>query len=79
MTIDEYDNNSTGKQYVFADSINTRFDVDCLKGVERLVIGNDCFAEVNRFVIDGLNELKSLTIGERSFKLDDNKREGSSV
>ena len=54
------------------------FDVDCLKGVERLEIGNDCLKKVNRFVIDGLNELKSLTIGENSFCLDKNKRIGSS-
>jgi len=32
------------------------FDIDCLKGIERLEIGNDCFKKVNRFVIDGLNE-----------------------
>ena len=57
----------------------SEFDVDCLKGVEKLEIGGHCFKKVNRCVIDGLNELKSLTIGERSFKLDDNKREGSSV
>ena len=54
------------------------FDTDCLKGVERLMVGNDCFEKVNRFVIDGLNELKSLTIGENSFCLDKNKRIGSS-
>ena len=78
MTINEYDNNSTEKQYKFADSINTRFDVDCLKGIERLMIENECFQEVNRFVIDGLNELKSVTIGEKSFCLDKNNRIGSS-
>ena len=33
-------------------------------------IGNDCFKKVNRFVIDGLNELKSMTIGYMSFSLD---------
>ena len=36
------------------------FDVDCLKGIERLEIEDVCFKEVNRFVIDGLNELKNL-------------------
>ena len=78
MTIDEYDINSTEKQYVFADSINTRFDVDCLNGIERLIIGSQCFQEVNRFVLDGLNELKIVIIGEWSFDLDENSRIGSS-
>ena len=54
------------------------FDVDCLKGIERLKIGNECFKKVNQFVIDGLNELKSVTIGMRSFDLDENNRIGSS-
>ena len=53
------------------------FDTDCLKGVARLEIGNDCFTKVNEFVIDGLNELKSVIIGERNFELDENNREGS--
>ena len=53
------------------------FDVDCLKGVERLVIGNDCFKKVTRFVIDGLNELKTIIIGRDSLKLDKEDREGS--
>ena len=35
-----------------------------LKSIE---IGNDCFENVDLFKIDGLNELKSLKIGSRSF------------
>ena len=54
------------------------FDVDCLKGIERLMIGGDCFVKVIRFVIDGLNELKSVFIGKESFYLDKNNRKGSS-
>ena len=53
------------------------FDVDCLKGIGRLKIGNDCFKKVNRFVIDGLNELKSVNIGWNSFKLNKENRCGS--
>ena len=45
------------------------FDVDCLKGIERVEIEDVCFKEVNRFVIDGLNELKSIIIGKYSFRL----------
>jgi len=54
------------------------FDVDCLKGIERVEIGNGCFKKVNRFVIDGLNELKSVNIGKNSFKLNEENRYGSS-
>ena len=41
------------------------YDNDCIGGVERLEIGNGCLRKVNRFVIDGLNELKSVKIGRR--------------
>ena len=53
------------------------FDIDCLKGIKRVEIGNYCFMKVNEFVIDELNELKSMKIGENSFALDKNNREGS--
>ena len=46
------------------------FDTDCLKGIERIEIGDDCCKKVTQFVIDGLNELKSIKIGEKSFILD---------
>ena len=49
------------------------FDIHSLKGIERLVIGYKCYANEKRFVIDGLNELKSVTIKEMSFRLDKNK------
>ena len=42
---------------------------ELLKRIERVEIGNECLKEVNRFVIDGLNELKSLIIGKKSFFL----------
>ena len=48
-----------------------------LLSLKRIDIGNDCFKEVNRFVIDGLNELKSVIIGKSCFKLDKSSREGS--
>ena len=35
--------------------------------LEELIIGNDCFENVDVFNIDGLNELKSLKIGMNSF------------
>ena len=48
-----------------------------LISLKRIEIGNDCFENVNRFVIDGLNELESLVIGDGSFELDECNREGS--
>ena len=40
----------------------SRFDL-----LEELIIGDDSFMYVNEFVIDGLDELKSLVIGMNSF------------
>ena len=54
----------------FADGYGTDlsvFSCDCLKGIQKLEIGDGCFMNVNRFVIDGLNELKSVSIGMKSF------------
>ena len=49
-----------------------------LISLKRIEIGKGCFTEVDRFVIDGLNELESLIIEEGSFTLHDNTRKGSS-
>ena len=35
--------------------------------LEELIIGDDCFVNVNEFMINGLNELKSVKIGRNSF------------
>ena len=48
-----------------------------LKGIERVEIEEDYFIKMKRFVIDGLNELKSIIIGKNSFYLDIKLREGS--
>jgi len=48
-----------------------------LISVKRMDIANDCFKNVNRFVIDGLNELESVTIKYDSFTLDYENREES--
>ena len=48
-----------------------------LISLKRIEIGNDCFENATRFVIDGLNELKTLVIGKNSFCLDWVNREGS--
>ena len=51
--------------------------MDSLEGVTRLVIGDGCFKKVNLFVLDGLNELESVKIGKKNFKLSEDTRKGS--
>ena len=49
-----------------------------LTQLKYLKFGRKSFMNVNRFVIDGLNELKSVIIGKKSFYLDYNNRFRSS-
>ena len=43
------------------------WNVSLFENLESIEIGNDCFESVKIFKIEGLNELKSLKIGENSF------------
>ena len=45
----------------------TIFDFSRFTLLKELIIGDECFMYVNVFNIDGLNELKSLMIGDNSF------------
>ena len=45
----------------------TIFDFSRFSLVESIEIGNDCFASVKTFKIDGLNRLKTIKIGNNSF------------
>ena len=45
----------------------TIFDFSRFSIVESIEIGDDCFASVNTFKIDGLNRLKTIRIGKNSF------------
>ena len=45
----------------------TTFDFSRFTLIESIEIGDECFASVQRFQIDGLNRLKSLKIGKNSF------------
>ncbi|KAK8806654.1 hypothetical protein WA171_004335 [Blastocystis sp. BT1] len=45
-----------------------------LISLKRIEIGNDCFEKVNRFVINGLNELDGVIIGSDSFCLHEKHR-----
>ena len=39
-----------------------------------ITIGNDCFEHVREFVIDGLESLESVKIGEKCFRIDHRER-----
>ena len=45
----------------------TIFDFSRFTQVESIEIGNDCFGSVQTFLIEGLNRLKSIKIGNNSF------------
>ena len=47
----------------------TTFDTSQFLLLEELNIGNNCFSNVDKFVINGLNHLKSLIIGINSFTI----------
>ena len=49
------------------DAEYTIFDFSRFTQVESIEIGNDCFGSVKTFKIDGLNQLKTLAIGNNSF------------
>ena len=77
MIDEEYDSSKAKRfEYANAHDLNV-FDANSLKGIERLEIEGDCFIKVNRFVIDGLNELKSVMIGRESFDRNKENRKGS--
>ena len=43
------------------------FDISLFSNLEELIIGDNCFMNVNKFKIDGLSHLKSIKIGNNSF------------
>ena len=47
-----------------------------LISLKQIDIGNDCFDKVSRFVIDGLNELETISIGKYSFDYVSLNKEG---
>ena len=52
----------------------TSLDLNQYKCLQSIEIGSNSFKQVNAFMIDGLNELKSLMIGENSFAISKNSR-----
>ena len=56
----------------------TSLDLNQYKCLQSIEIGSNSFKQVNAFMIDGLNELKSLMIGENSFAISKNSRSSKS-
>ena len=43
--------------------------------LKRIEIGNECFQHVREFVIDGLESLESVKIGEKCFRISEKERD----
>ena len=52
-----------------------KMDLSELKKLKRIEIGKECFQHVREFVIDGLESLESVKIGEVCFRIDDKERD----
>jgi singapore isolate B (sub-type 7) whole genome shotgun sequence assembly, scaffold_4 len=50
----------------FNKEMDTSFTLSGTMHLKRIVIGNFCYGSVRSFGIDGLNELESIVIGEKS-------------
>ena len=61
---------SNGKYNNFNDTLS----ISGYSKLKQIVIGNDCFGKVRLFELDGLNELESVVIGQRSFRIGDSER-----
>ena len=68
--IEKLDSNITSiiiPNYSMNNETYMTFNFSRFEKLEELIIGNDCLENVNDYVIDGLNHLKSLKIGNSSF------------
>ena len=62
----------------YNEASRTQLKLRRLVRLKRVVIGDDCFGKVEVFELDGLDELESVVIGERSFRIRDRKRSDGS-
>ena len=53
----------------YNDGSVTEFKLSGLVRLKWIVIGNDCFGKVRVFELDELDELESVVIGQKSFKI----------
>ena len=52
-----------------------KMDLSVFKKLKQVEIGNECFEHVREFVIDGLESLESVKIGEWCFRIGGNERD----
>ena len=57
------------------DISKMKMDLSEFKKLKRIEIGNQCFKHVREFVIDGLESLESVKIGEKCFYIDNSERD----
>ena len=65
-TIDNHTESITISNHSFIESKSFILP-SYLTSLKRIVIGDDCFGSVRSLVLDGLNELESIVIGENSY------------
>ena len=54
------------------------FNISNNKAIKRIVIGDKCFGKVRVFELDGLSELESVVIGQKSFRISYSERNDGS-
>ena len=54
------------------------FNISNNEVLKRIVIGDGCFGKVRVFDLDGLSELESVVIGQKSFKISSSERSDGS-
>ena len=62
----------------YNDDSVTELKLSWLVRLKRIVIGNECFGKVRVFELDGLDELESVEIGQKSFRISGDKRSDGS-
>ena len=62
----------------YNDGSVTELKLSWLVRLKRVVIGDECFKKVRVFELDRLDELESVVIGEKSFRISEYKRSDGS-
>ena len=62
----------------YNDDSVTELKLSWLVRLKRIVIGDECFGNVRVFELDGLSELESVVIGQKSFRIDNKERSDGS-
>ena len=58
----------------YNEASRTQLKLRRLVRLKRIVIGDECFGKVRVFELDGLGELESVVIGQKSFRINTSER-----